>query len=417
MNVGVYVTGLENIGESQFSFQNSLIEELNNVKSSYKLFVFSHSKPEEIDLFNEKFPNITFSKIEYLSFTKNHFYRLRKLVSQITISLLGENKLTYPLKKYEKYPSGFDVQLKKINVRIIWFLNGHSIKTQIPTIHTMWDLNHRILTSFPEFSYTRYGYDESEKAFKDIPKASYIITGTSEGKKQLIDFYGVYEKKIKVIPIPTPSFVYKKYSEESIQPEAKKIKKDSYVFYPARFWPHKNHATLLNAIKLLKEKHNITLQVVFTGKDEGNLKYLLNLADQYGIRSQVISLGKVNQETIIHLYKNALALTFPSFAGTDNLPPLEAMALSCPVITADVYGAREQLGDAALFFNPLESSDLTEKIITLYNDSELKTSLINKGLKRSAQFDGNHYIKEFLSIINEFEKKAINWERNDVVIT
>jgi glycosyltransferase involved in cell wall biosynthesis len=41
-------------------------------------------------------------------------------------------------------------------------------------------------------------------------------------------------------------------------------------------------------------------------------------------------------------------LRYPSFFGAENLPPLEAFALGCPVIAADMPGAREQLGDAAI---------------------------------------------------------------------
>ncbi|MFM6269445.1 MAG: glycosyltransferase, partial [Dolichospermum sp.] len=52
------------------------------------------------------------------------------------------------------------------------------------------------------------------------------------------------------------------------------------------------------------------------------------------------------------LYINAFSLAFMSFFGPDNLPPLEAMALGCPVIASKVSGSEEQLGNNALLVNP-----------------------------------------------------------------
>ena len=62
---------------------------------------------------------------------------------------------------------------------------------------------------------------------------------------------------------------------------------------------------------------------------------------------------------LIALYRHALALTFVSYFGPDNLPPLEAFALGCPVITSAIEGVDEQLGNAALYVNPDSVSNLS----------------------------------------------------------
>jgi glycosyltransferase involved in cell wall biosynthesis len=60
------------------------------------------------------------------------------------------------------------------------------------------------------------------------------------------------------------------------------------------------------------------------------------------------------------------AKIFLSYFGPDNFPPLEAFVLGCPVIAADVPGAREQIGEAALLFDPSNPSDIAAKIESLW---------------------------------------------------
>ena len=90
-----------------------------------------------------------------------------------------------------------------------------------------------------------------------LPRATRVITGTNVGKQEIIDCYGVAPENISVIPFPAPSF-----APEDLAPlDIRKIfdlHKD-YLFYPAQFWPHKNHVNILHCLKKLKEEHKIVL--------------------------------------------------------------------------------------------------------------------------------------------------------------
>jgi glycosyltransferase involved in cell wall biosynthesis len=93
------------------------------------------------------------------------------------------------------------------------------------------------------------------------------------------------------------------------------------------------------------------------------------------------------------------------------------MALDCPVITADVPGAREQYGDAALFFHPTDERDLAKQIHSLVVDVDLRNAQIERGRKRAGAWTAEHYVREVLSIIDEFRLIARAWERCDSEIT
>ena len=61
---------------------------------------------------------------------------------------------------------------------------------------------------------------------------------------------------------------------------------------------------------------------------------------------------------MIELYDNCLALIYSSFAGPENLPPLEAMARKKPIICSNYPGAKEQLKDVPIYFNPKKANSI-----------------------------------------------------------
>jgi glycosyltransferase involved in cell wall biosynthesis len=112
--------------------------------------------------------------------------------------------------------------------------------------------------------------------------------------------------------------------------------------------------------------------------------------------------GFISRDDLIHLYRNALALAFPSHFGPENLPPLEAMALGCPVIAADVPGVREQLGDAALLANPAEPEAWALAIMTLVEEPQTRTRLLATGKARAASVTAAGYARSVLAEIDRF---------------
>jgi glycosyltransferase involved in cell wall biosynthesis len=117
------------------------------------------------------------------------------------------------------------------------------------------------------------------------------------------------------------------------------------------------------------------------------------------------------------LYKGALALVYASAVGPDNLPPLEAMSLGCPVITAEVPGAREQYGDAALYFGSMSEQDLAERIKELLQNKLVREQLIHRGRVRAESWTARDYAQAMVSIFDEFAAIARAWERCDSVFT
>jgi glycosyltransferase involved in cell wall biosynthesis len=230
-----------------------------------------------------------------------------------------------------------------------------------------------------------------------------VIVGTEVGAVEVTQFYGVPRSHIRKLPHPTPRFALESHqsADRNVVLERLGIR-TPYVFYPAQFWPHKNHVNLLHAIAHLGKQSGLRISVAFSGSDRGNLRYVEQVARELGIAEQVHFLGFVTRAELTSLYEGAIALAYVSFGGPENLPPLEAFALGCPVIAADIEGAREQLADAALLVNPSDPQKIAETIRQIHEDAQLRSDLIARGRQRAAAWTGTDFVRAALRVIDEF---------------
>ncbi len=302
--------------------------------------------------------------------------------------------------------------LQAQSIDIIWQLSPRDTLTlEIPFITTVWDLAHRVHPYFPEVSVTGWKWDAREHLYmRTLLRASFVLTGTEAGKAEIERFYQVPSERIKVIPFPVPEFALEVTSQSEDNSIFEKYNlSENYLFYPAQFWSHKNHINLLLALKFLRDHEKLSLPLVFSGSDQGNQKLVESFVAEHGLAGQVRFLGFVPKVDLIQLYRHALALVYVTFFGPDNLPPLEAFALGCPVIASKVSGAEEQLGNAALLIDPKDPMHIASAIKTLWNSPEIRQLLIDQGYQRAKQWSNQDYVKAVFSILDEFEKIRRCW--------
>jgi glycosyltransferase involved in cell wall biosynthesis len=194
----------------------------------------------------------------------------------------------------------------------------------------------------------------------------------------------VAEDRVKIIHQPTPTFALEgKPTPDPEQLFARLGINRDFLLYPAQLWPHKNHILLLLMLEDLGKRQGENLQLVFTGSDRGNYAFLIKKVTELGLQDRVIFAGFVTQGELVALYRKAVALVFPSFIGPENFPPLEAFALECPVIAANIPGAEEQMGDAAILLGPTNHELWSQAVLRLRRDATLRESLTVKGKKRA----------------------------------
>ena len=183
-------------------------------------------------------------------------------------------KVKWISRLFSNLPTICSFLIKKHNVDFLWCTTPFSVISDmsLPYAFTVWDLSHRSLSFFPEFNSSGWKWDDRENHYKKyLVPASIIITGNETGKNEIKEFYNIPENRIKVIPFSVPSFTTKTKAKVTSLDKWKINEK--FLFYPAQFWPHKNHIVILKALKILLNS-GYKISVVFTGSDKGNLEYI-----------------------------------------------------------------------------------------------------------------------------------------------
>ena len=165
-----------------------------------------------------------------------------------------------------------------------------------------------------------------------------------------------------------------------------------YFIFVGSTTPNKNLARAIQAFAALGRSD---VSFVIVGSSEKNV-YRGGIAEK---PANVLSPGRLTDEEIAALYRGATALVFPSLYEGFGIPPLEAMTMGCPVLAASIPPVEEVCGPAALYFDPLNVSDMANKMKEILESEELRVSLIAKGMERLALFSWRNSAQKLLSAI------------------
>jgi glycosyltransferase involved in cell wall biosynthesis len=302
-------------------------------------------------------------------------------------------------------PTWFERSLSERGVDLVWFATNYAEDCDRPFIFTVFDVEHVRQPWYPEVSANGEWELRHHYFSRYIPKATRVIVPNAAGRDQVERYWRIEPDRFLLLGHPTPGFALKAGGQP---PPGRELLHrrgigDRYLLYPAQFWAHKNHATLFDAVALLDE-----FELVLVGSDKGQLEHHRRLAARLGVGGRVHFLGFVPTDELVALYRHAHALTYVSVFGPENLPPLEAMALGCPVVAADVPGAREQLGDAALLVPPLDAQAIVEAVHRAGEPTE-RERLVAAGRERAPRFTAEAYVGGVLDFIDEFEQIRRGW--------
>ena len=100
--------------------------------------------------------------------------------------------------------------------------------------------------------------------------------------------------------------------------------------------------------------------------------------------------GYVSDQDLVALYSSAFALTMPSYSEGFGLPAIEAMACGAPVLSSDRGSLREVIGDAGIYFDPFDIESISNAIIEIGGNRELRLDLSCKALSRAKSFSWRH---------------------------
>jgi glycosyltransferase involved in cell wall biosynthesis len=178
------------------------------------------------------------------------------------------------------------------------------------------------------------------------------------------------------------------------------------LLYVSEYSDYKNLTTLLKALKLLNRDEKLKFLLTstldpmqFSKVDVASRDIDKKLLSDAEIANCIYCTGSIKYENIENLYKENDIFIFPSLVESFGYPLVEAMASGLPIVASDTPINREICENAAVYFNAMDSKDLTQKILEVSQNKELRNFLINAGLKRVRLcFDFKMHIKRMLDI-------------------
>lgn len=342
---------------------------------------------------------------ELVAICQNHFWRrwcrkngVRRIQNHIPNLSMAEKKFncqfSFVSKIYYTYFTYMGWKIREEGIDVLLptqqgvYIPNYKVKLVVP-VH---DLMHRYEPSFPEVS---QDYESREILMKSWAKyAAGVLVDSKLGKKQFEESYlKGFERNINIVSLPfvTPRHIREKEEAYVQVPE-------KYVFYPAQFWQHKNHINLIKAIQIAKE-NNPDMHLVLVGAEKNNFQNIKDYIKENDLKENVTILGFVSDEKITYLYKHAVGLIMPSYFGPTNIPPLEAMALGCPVAVSNKYAMPEQVGDAGLLFNPDSPKEIAECIEAIWRNDSLREKMILRGYRQIEQWGEKEFEEKLVRII------------------
>ena len=168
--------------------------------------------------------------------------------------------------------------------------------------------------------------------------------------------------------------------------------------------PRKNIVRLVEAFNLLREEH-LPARLVLAGNWGWQSEDIKLAIDNSPFKSDIEVLGYVSPAQKVSLYRWATVLVFPSLYEGFGLPPLEAMSLGVPVITANNSSLPEVVGNAGVLIDPLSVAELQAAIRRVLIDQEFREQLISKGKVQAQRFNWSSTATTTLSVISSIRPR------------
>jgi glycosyltransferase involved in cell wall biosynthesis len=266
---------------------------------------------------------------------------------------------------------------------------------------------------------------------KQAQKADLIVAISESTKQDLVDFYGIEPRRIKVIYPGIDEKFKIIYNQEILSRVSRRYNlPEKFVLYFGTIEPRKNILGLIKAFEnIKKEKNGKILEIDWQGFegfvrgrkekpfDYSRLKLViagtkgwlcdevLRAAKNSEFKDDIVFTGFVAEEDKPYLYNLADVFVYPSFFEGFGLPPLEAMACGVPTVVSHKSSLPEVVGDSAIMIDPQNVDELSFAIKEILENQELNNYLRKRGVERAKRFNWDKASGEFLKSFKNYENR------------
>ena len=286
------------------------------------------------------------------------------------------------------FPFWYQIILKKalrrLNPDVFVATDGmFPLRSNINTLAVIHDLN---FEHYPE-TLPKNVLNYYLKYFPQFAKKATRIATVSEfSKNDIVNTYHIKEDKIDVVYNGANSKFQPISFEEKLKVKTTYTQQQNYFLFVGTLHPRKNILRLLMAFNQFKKVTKSKMKLVLAGKKMWWTTEINAFFEQMEAKSDVVFTGRLSEQELIKITAAAYAITYVSIFEGFGIPLVEAMQCGVPVITSNVTSMPEVVEDAGLLVNPFSEEEITQAMIRLAADENLRKELMLKSIQQATKF-------------------------------
>jgi glycosyltransferase involved in cell wall biosynthesis len=275
------------------------------------------------------------------------------------------------------------------------------LKMPCPTVVTIHDLLYLVYPQYLTKTKRLFTHIYTEILLKSTNRFQAVSQYT---KNDLIKYYNIPEEKVDVIynAVDRRFFNYPLSDFVSKSPRLSSLPKE-YILYTGNHKPHKNLEGIIKTYHMISKQLESDLVIAGTRsnyQDPFSLPYLEQVK-KLGIENRIHFIGQISDLELANVYNQAKFFVFPSLYEGFGIPPLEAMTCGIPVACSDIPPIKEILGDASVFFDPLDIVNMANQLTKLEKHPDMREDYKERGLQKANQYSWELSAKNWLDSLEK----------------
>ncbi|HEX5216128.1 MAG TPA: glycosyltransferase [Vicinamibacterales bacterium] len=293
--------------------------------------------------------------------------------------------------------------LAELDAELVYSLPGYinADVLGLPQVLMVPDIQHEFL---PEF-FAPAALEERIRVYRgSIAQASHICAISEFTRQTLIDRLGVPPDRVTTVLLAADP-IFRESADaggDAAVLSGYELTPERYVFFPGHTWLHKNHLGAIAAMRVLRDRHGVTVPLVCTGGAREAQGQIADAVAAAGL--DVRFLGYCDRHQLPALYRRASCLLFPSLFEGFGMPVLEAMASGCPVVCSNTTSLPEIAGDAAELVDPANPEAIAAALADVLRDPERRGLMQRRGRINAARFSWQRHAIETLAVLRSVRR-------------